>query len=674
MRTIYILLLTFVVVFAAALSTPVYGQYYISLEQKDPSGVDIAPFQAELNTAAQKLCVLFDSLGFQNKFKVFSAGFYVPQEAYKGYGYPDAFDKLKARAALASDYYLLIGRESNSDGVFGRFWVDLKLPSDIFCNGLSGGTIMSNSVRWKMDDQYTLFDRNPSLYQRVEIEGINLLKEKITNLVSCCNQSNNLNCSNCPDDESIKRLLLEKNFSVSDIDSVIITAIVSKPINTENMGFTDLVDDISDISVWKSSFQWALNQGLENLLLSYPHSSKQGVVATSLDMCGTDLYEKIQNDYYESFDISIIEFIWIKRDSMGTITDKKFFYKKKFPDMDLQSGSIITEYDLFPLPCHPQIGWLVNSCNSNLLPPVSNSIADGTYVISKNNVDQKYYGYFFDKAMLKWVQGDVLQYDKPLSTDRPLADRDDLYNDCDDYSAFNYSEFALEMSGQDTRVLIADFERWTNNNAMAGLKDDLTKIVQHFYRKRGVDLTWECSDIFSKYIGSQVNIKNFVKYFQGLSYDWLKNRTNFDGFIVENWTNIENNLPKNIPSPGGSGIFNASAAIAIGGIQGWRVRITSLNKVPCGSTEYNRCYEVDIHLTLEDIFGAGTSDRDRGGPWYSQVPYLGDGRIPGLTQMWMLQHCRTTHGWAIDGYVPPPCFVPFNHFVNFSYKYKLCYQ
>lgn|GEM_PF-2471018 len=167
-------------------------------------------------------------------------------------------------------------------------------------------------------------------------------------------------------------------------------------------------------------------------------------------------------------------------------------------------------------------------------------------------------------------------------------------------------------------------------------------------------------------------MKEFVNYFRDISHDWLQDNEDFDGFMEFYSDGIEGHLPTNIPAPQGSALFNASAAIAIGGIQGWEIGIVSLKKATnCFIDNYERCYYVELHLTMMDIFGAGTDDRDRGGPWSSQLPYIGDDRIPRLTQMWLLQHCRNIDCQTIGGI--PPCFVPFEHYINFGVKFKLCY-
>jgi hypothetical protein len=298
MRTIYILLLTFVVVFAAALSTPVYGQYYISLEQKDPSGVDIAPFQAELNTAAQKLCVLFDSLGFQNKFKVFSAGFYVPQEAYKGYGYPDAFDKLKARAALASDYYLLIGRESNSDGVFGRFWVDLKLPET--GNFECFKTLEQQVLRMNLSNATTTHFRTlntPILYRMTEIAAMDLFMTKVRKVVTCCasNGTNTAACVDCPTAEEIRQLMHASGFVAIPCN---LLAQVNKPNtpNPENM--PNQVIDYSNMDIEMIGTTFSAEDSMTLLVdgLGTSQISSKGVITKNSSIC-YDSYGQIKQDF-----------------------------------------------------------------------------------------------------------------------------------------------------------------------------------------------------------------------------------------------------------------------------------------------------------------------------------------------------------------------------------------
>lgn len=178
--------------------------YYVPLKPTDPSGIDIAPYQTELNAAAQPLCALFDSLGFAGQFKVFTAGFYVVQESYSDYGYIEAFSLLKDSVLLASPYYLLIGRESNANGIFVKWWIDLKMP---------------NTGKFAcIDEQYSTFrkeivekvevfaDRavidNPSLagngFRLIEKSIFDTLTSYVSSITECCNAPNKgATCISC---------------------------------------------------------------------------------------------------------------------------------------------------------------------------------------------------------------------------------------------------------------------------------------------------------------------------------------------------------------------------------------------------------------------------------------------------------------------------------------------
>ena len=98
------------------------------------TGVDISGKLSLLEEAADSLIVAFPD-SFQNRFKVFSGGFYLPTTAFDGYGHPEAFEDMIAVAESQSDYYLLFGRQSDETGIFTKYWVELKLPEtgDFVC-------------------------------------------------------------------------------------------------------------------------------------------------------------------------------------------------------------------------------------------------------------------------------------------------------------------------------------------------------------------------------------------------------------------------------------------------------------------------------------------------------------------------------------------------------------
>ncbi|MEQ1790374.1 MAG: hypothetical protein ABL857_08015, partial [Rickettsiales bacterium] len=594
-----------------------------------------------------------------------------------------------AEVAVLSPFYLLYGKETDKSGVYKRFWVDLKIPDTLQCSGPNIETTLTDNIRWTIEDQYDKDGRGLDFYANAEVKGMQFLRNKITELLACCDQSRSPNfCSDCPDDESIKRLLIEKGFTMSNIDSALVNIPSVIKNNTaqrnDRMRPTGLIDGLSEITIWEEGNPWNLNQGLEGELNDYPHSSKKGVVASNEDMCLTDLYEKIKTDYYKTYEVAIIKFVWLKKDTFGNVIDKKLFIKNHFPNPQITGNFPIANNPGDECTSEHPFEYPTYQCTPNDLPTNYNSIPNNTYFISHafdNNGGVSYYGFHFDWNQIQWDQSDIVTYNNPIAPIQP--DNDNTYYDCNDYNDLSHwSNFARRMRLESTQTLVEDFQRWTNNNALVGLKKDLTKIVRHYYYGHGEDLVWDCNSVFSKYVAKQDAVKGFVNFFRGIAHEWMQNHSDFDGFIEHYSTEIEEQLPKNIPGSQGSPIINASAAIAIGGIQGWRVGIVSLGKANnCFIGNYKRCYYVELHLTLQDIFGAGTNppnasndgdDRDRGGPWHSQLPFIGDNRIPGLTQMWILQHCRNADCQPVGG--TPPCYVPFKHYINFGVKFKLCYN
>ncbi|HMQ70746.1 MAG TPA: hypothetical protein PKC58_17350, partial [Ignavibacteria bacterium] len=250
-------------------------------------------------------------------------------------------------------------------------------------------------------------------------------------------------------------------------------------------------------------------------------------------------------------------------------------------------------------------------------------------------------------------------------------DRDDASNDCDFYDFDDYSDYAKRQSRKSTADLIKVFERWTKNNILVGMEDELEKIIQHYYFQNGEPLEWSCESTFSKYIYGMPVIKNSLIDLQLIIANWLYTHSDLDSLFVIEYDLIRDilgahpsaNRIRSVPGGGEASWTKATAAIAIGGFQGHELKVTKMSQVTCNG--YNRCYEIEIIFTIIDIFGAGTTDRDRGGPWNSQIPIFGDNRIPGLTEMWLLQHCRNQNS---IGYK----FIPFKHRVNMGHIFKIC--
>lgn len=625
------------------------------------SGFDTTPYQTELESAACELRNAFPA-EFQDQFKVYDLGFYSQNEFMQG-GFQSVWDKVVSE--IPTDYYLIFGKQSDQSGIYTKFWVDINLPFGNDCiDDVALKSIIDN-CKWVTDDKYADLGRNPFNYNAAELEGMNFLKNKIEYIVEyCCTNNLRSTCSNCPDDLAIKRKLLEKGFVEVNIDSFNIDSPVSLTGKNNSKNFlrssSGLIDASSQVTVYLDNAEWNLNSGLENELAEYPITNMKGVVATNIDMCLTDLYVNIDEDLYDSYDLSIIYFLWTETDlTTNEIVDKKLYFKEKYPEYPETNTE---EFTIGSLECHPQFGIYSTTCRPYELPTNLTQQDSGKYFIS-TEVNGHYHGYRYD-GVYHWDELAETEYIDELP--QFANDKDDLFNDCGNYLFSEYSDYAKRQSKKSTQDLVKIFERWTKNNVLAGLDEELSSIVNHFYFKNGQTLDWDCSSSFSKYIYSMPTTKLALTEIEEITYDWLVDHNDIDSLFIQEYSRIEdilpNQYPRTLPGGGSSSNFNATAAIAIGGFQGHEFKIISINEQTCANNS-SRCYEIEMILTFIDIFGVGTSDRDRGGDLLDR---LSDGRVvPGLTQMWLLQHCRNQNSLGFS-------FMPFEHRVNMGHKFKIC--
>ena len=107
-------------------SVVLYSQTYV--RKYDISGInENAVAVSKLIESADKFKAILPDAA-QNKFKIVDAGFYMLYGYTTAEAYQKEFDALKANAAKESDYYIAIGRQSDSTGYYVRFFVEVKLP------------------------------------------------------------------------------------------------------------------------------------------------------------------------------------------------------------------------------------------------------------------------------------------------------------------------------------------------------------------------------------------------------------------------------------------------------------------------------------------------------------------------------------------------------------------
>ncbi len=126
---------------------------------------------------------------FGNQFKVVEYALYlqIPSTTPR---VPPMFEQIKTVAATESQYYLLITKQTDTSGIYTKFWIDLKLPQTgaFSCLTASKQMLIQETVAFKIEEKYTQLDRNPFQYAEAEIAGINYLKTVFSSILSgnCC--------------------------------------------------------------------------------------------------------------------------------------------------------------------------------------------------------------------------------------------------------------------------------------------------------------------------------------------------------------------------------------------------------------------------------------------------------------------------------------------------------
>jgi hypothetical protein len=214
------------------------------------SGFDLSGYQSQIESAA---CKVRDSLplNFQNDFKVYDAGFYIHMENFNGFGYPEGFSQLAN--SISSPYYVLVGKQNESRGLFTKFWVDVKLP-DITGNGCipNLNEEASNLVEFVIEREFNQSGRSPYAYPAALISALESLNEFIATAKVCCENGGDVaQCLACNNPDNIAAKLLSLGFVQEDIqnigDYVGSTSFPSEIVDHANLLFT--VNDLTAVDI-----------------------------------------------------------------------------------------------------------------------------------------------------------------------------------------------------------------------------------------------------------------------------------------------------------------------------------------------------------------------------------------------------------------------------------------
>jgi hypothetical protein len=123
---------------------------------------------------------------------------------------------MKEEVAGLSPYYLLIGRQSDPEGIFTKFWVDVKLPEtgsfnpDCFIE--SARILLNSNMVFNMNRKYEDIGKDPNRYYEVEQSAMDSLVSYIGKLITCCDPEMRTSCDLCPDVLSIQKDFLSRGF------------------------------------------------------------------------------------------------------------------------------------------------------------------------------------------------------------------------------------------------------------------------------------------------------------------------------------------------------------------------------------------------------------------------------------------------------------------------------
>ncbi len=154
----------------------------------DASGIDTEPYQQGLEAAACSLRAVFPT-EFQQSFKVYDVGFYLHNTVTTGY--PQIFEIARNDVSVLSPYYLLFGKQTDRNGIYTKFWVDLKLPTTgkFGCIDLLSPTLRGD-INKKIEYVTTTTYENDGgqffQYAQAEKAAMEALQKIVADFVECC--------------------------------------------------------------------------------------------------------------------------------------------------------------------------------------------------------------------------------------------------------------------------------------------------------------------------------------------------------------------------------------------------------------------------------------------------------------------------------------------------------
>lgn len=609
------------------------------------SGFDTQPYQNSLESASCDLKESFP-LEFRSDFKVIEYGLYL-HTPLTNEGVIALFEQTKDSAASKSPYYLLITKQSDSDGIYSKFWVDIKLPETgaFSCFNNSNLLIINEEIALKIENTYNTFNRNPFKYSDAEIAGIDYLKSIVKSIVSG-------NC--CPIlPEMIKNFLLAKGYKTIPVN--LIDKPVAKPGVNSNK-FPSSVEDkanmLIEIPETPGFIDMAIALNSDIQYASFDGITAKAIITKNSNFCEAQTFQRIQNNFDgEGLQAFIHCHYWENPDSLQ-------------PDLLIGKIEYIPTIPLNEIVITDQTG----VCGAEQLPS-----EPGFYNYAITMENGVYYGYNWSSSGGgynwggQWNKSDIVEYSDVnyYNTPGEIAEAEHMWADGGvEFKPFTPPFFFPSWRAwflqqvEFTSVLEFNYHLWFTKPGL-GLTAEREIAFNQFKHpdieppsnQIGSSLHWKCDSKVSRQIHDAPIMNAELLKLEDILKSWLTSHYNLDDLFTENTVLF---VPVN--SPNLSSLLIPSQLALLGGTQGYKIQIKSLRLMPTNcpnETETTKHFYCEVFFTVYDNMGVGISDAKR---WY-----------PGLLSMWVLQHHRNYQCY------PSPCYIPItDHSAQIFHSFEIC--
>ncbi|MBK8623696.1 MAG: hypothetical protein IPN79_18560 [Saprospiraceae bacterium] len=234
-----------------------WGQNYVRLG--DASGFKLS--NIDVNNLEAASTDLINQLPdtFKTRFKIYDFAFY-PLNEYMDQNFTFWWESIKSKAQEESEYFLLIGLEANSKGVFDKIHIELNFPTEIDFDCVTSEQI--KYLKIELSQATNKLKQKPVV--EVEKEAIRILKNFILDKIVCCDTGNRNYCSNCLEDDKFIDYMEEFEFNITNVTSLTKTTYYNTSTNVKeyakltmnfdgevvdvNQTIEDLVEDLAELS------------------------------------------------------------------------------------------------------------------------------------------------------------------------------------------------------------------------------------------------------------------------------------------------------------------------------------------------------------------------------------------------------------------------------------------